>query len=127
LWALGLKRSPVKKFQYLKTIKNRRVWTMPMIHKMEPCLYNRLNRLSQMKIRRQTAPAFPPACVKEKKMKKPAPNVRQIQGCKAGRARRNKIAAGSRNRIKYANVLKIMRPELPAHGADDPWKQRFLK
>ena len=74
--------------------------------------------LSQIKINRQKAPAIPPTWVKEKKMKKAAPKPAQIQGWTTGRTRRNRSAAGSKNRIKYAKVLKIITPELWTHGAD---------
>src|ERR1043166_1811053 len=65
-----------------------------------------------MKISKQTAPATPPICVREKKTKKAAPNTRQTHGCAAGLARRKRIAAGTRKSTKYAKVLKIMRDSL---------------
>src|SRR4051812_12776826 len=65
--------------------------------------------LSQTKIKRQQAPATPPIWTSEKKTKNPAPKMRQTHGCAAGCTRRNRIAAGTRNKRKYANVLKIMR------------------
>src|SRR3954471_11901219 len=59
---------------------------------------------------RQHAPATPPICVKEKKTKKAAPNATQTHFCAPEPTSRNRIAAGTRNRMKYANVLKIMHP-----------------
>ena len=64
--------------------------------------------LSQIKIPRQQAPAQPPTCVTEKKMKKATPNPTQIHGLAAGFTSRNKIAAGNRIKMKYSNVLKTM-------------------
>src|ERR1041384_2370199 len=91
---------------------------MPTMQSHEPCLYRRLKMVSQMKIARHAAPAAPPTWVSEKKTKKPAPNARQTHGCAAGRTRRNRIAAGTRNRMKYANVLKI----IPAALRGKSWK-----
>src|ERR1700743_1991728 len=65
--------------------------------------------VSQIKITRQAAPKAPPTWVSEKKMKKLAPNAMHTHGCADGRTRRKRIAAGTRNKIKYANVLKIIR------------------
>src|ERR1043165_7402205 len=81
---------------------------MPIRQKKERSLYNRLNTLSQRNMPRQHAPATPPICVNEKKTKNAAPNATHTHFCAAEPTSRNKIAAGTRNRRKYAKVLKIM-------------------
>src|SRR6185437_13172781 len=75
--------------------------------------------LSQMKIRMHAAPNAPATCVSEKKIKNDAPNVMHTHGCAAGRTSRNKIAAGTRNKMKYAKVLKIIR-----RGREKSWEKR---
>src|SRR5690242_2550036 len=65
--------------------------------------------VSQIKMTRHAAPKAPPTCVREKKTKKLPPKVMQTHGWAAGRTRRKVIAAGIRNKIKYAKVLKIIR------------------
>src|ERR1041385_5694340 len=69
--------------------------------------------VSQIKISRHAAPAAPPTWVREKNTKNAAPNVRQTHGCHDGRTSRNRMAAVIRNKIKYANVLKIIRAASP--------------
>src|SRR6266566_4943150 len=88
---------PVKKFQYLKMIRNASAWPMPIRQKNERSLYSRLKALSQRKIPRQQAPATPPICVREKKTKNAAPKAAQTHFCAAEPTRRNRIAAGTRN------------------------------